>query len=196
MDARHWIIGLAAGASIGGHAMASDFIPEGARFSKDSTLGAAGTGTNPYLSSAFERGEVDGRDFYIYANGRAMYGQWQLYCSTDKMTDDRSCTVVQEDFWVSVEKGGVAALVIGDKHQPGTLVHLRLDKAAPVTSKTFGWSGKTAAKLVADASKAQTLFTRFTRWPEDAPTTRTISAEGLGVALRIAQWMVNQKPAN
>lgn len=195
MQARCWILGLAFSAAAVGPASAANFIPDGARFSSESTIGAPGTITNPMLTSAFEHGELEGRDYYIYSNGRAMYGQWQLYCSTDNMTDARSCTVMQEDFWVSVEKGGVAALVIGDKHHPGTPVQLRLDKAQPVTSKTFGWSGKAAAKLVADATKAQTMFTRFTRWPEDAPTTRTMSAEGLSVAIRIAQWMVNQKPS-
>ncbi len=177
-----------------GHAVAGEFIPEGARFAKDSTLGEPGTSTNPMLGSAYEKGEIDGRDFYIYASGRAMYGQWQIYCSTDKMSDARSCTVTQEDLWISVEKGGVASVIVGDKHHPGTPVQLRLDKAAPITSKAFGWSGKAAAKIVSDASKSENIFTRYTRWPNDVPTTREISAEGLATSVRIAQWMVAPKP--
>lgn len=182
---------LSVAVATGGAWAAEDFIPAGAKFDPASELGEYGTGGDPSIAAGFEKGELGGVRFYIYRNGRARYAGWDIWCTADRITDVRSCTLSQGDFWVSVDKTGAMAVIVGDDHARGTPVFLRLDKAPALTSATFGWSGKAAAKIVADATRATIITTRHTKRLAAGTTDGDVEARGLAGAIRIARWMAS-----
>jgi hypothetical protein len=167
-----------------------EFIPRGARFSDSSEFGPRYSDGELHGGITYERGDLDGLTFLIHSNGRLTINGWEARCSTDKMTDVRTCLVFKEDVWVMVGAKGPLALVVGEQHSPGAPSQLRLDRGPVLTSGAAGWNGKQAAKVVAEASRATSITTRYTRWPNRQPTERVTSAQGLAGAVRIARWMV------
>lgn len=139
-----------------------------------------------------ERGEYRGNSYSIWVDGLAQVSHWRIRCSKDQMTDERSCLINADDFWVLVNANGVRSVVIGDKHSPGKTVAVRIDEQKAINSNAQGWAGKDAARVVKDATTGSVIATRYWRWPEDRWTDRKTTAAGLSQALDVAIWMCKQ----
>ena len=176
-----------------GGAHAGNFLPEMFQFKPDgqssnaNRFGAAAT-------MQVERGEHRGNSYSIWADGVAEVAHWKIKCSQDQMTDERSCLIQADDFWVLITSAGVKSVVIGDKHHPGKPVVVRVDDQKAIESKTPGWSGKQAQSIFKAASNGKVIATRYWRWPESSWTDNKTTAAGLSQALDVAVWMCKQKP--
>lgn len=169
-------------------ASASSFIPEGSKYTPDSEEQERRDG----ILLRGEKGEIAGIRYYIWQDGQAYYARWRIFCSVDAMSDRRSCALMKDDLYVSVGSRGVEALLIGEKHFPGTSVLIRIDSGKPIESSAKGWFGRDAAKLIELASKSTNLRTRYTKWPSKAWVDSETEATGLAEAVKMATWMVNQ----
>lgn len=156
--------------------------------------GAGGlTGGQGTLDGWTYRYRSDGRGSLVNGTGQ----QWTIDCKTDKITDDRGCSLSQEQgqlFLFYSRPEGVPGLCIVGHDYPGKAAFARVDKAP-------AWEIPPANKgcviLAADQHKAllagKTLTTRRVHWPQPVAIDETSSLAGLSKAESLLRFIYVMK---
>ncbi|ELY4596855.1 hypothetical protein ACOZ0V_004065 [Cronobacter malonaticus] len=94
---------------------------------------------------------------------------WSSACKTDAMTDEVTCYVSHNSFYVFRDKSGYQVLV-GAEHFPGTFAYVRIGKDKPFSSGEGGvFSASDSIKIIESIDKQSSVSTRYTRWPYERP---------------------------
>jgi hypothetical protein len=117
---------------------------------------------------------------------------WDVDCTRDLMTDEKSCSISR-----NAAEDGVGGLFITDEFvcilgddYPGREAMLRIGKNKPWT--TFDdrcFDVATSKKIMHQLTGNQQIIIRLYRWPYNYPYDVLFSSAGLEQALRLREWL-------
>jgi hypothetical protein len=97
------------------------------------------------------------------------FGAWRVQCRVDSMSDKTSCLVFSSppQLYFAFKDGRVQMVGVGTRHDPGSLVMLRLDSEPAMSATAPGFSGTQAQSITEGMLRAQRVRTRYTKFPRE-----------------------------
>ncbi|MGP9679592.1 hypothetical protein ACT3TC_13260 [Halomonas sp. AOP27-A1-41] len=144
---------------------------------------------------AEESGEIQGVPYSVnltsgagrFYNEPAPHGvgediHWVVNCSTDSITDARSCTIRRDGFFLYWQNG-YSIMTTGEAY-PGSNMSFRVDDNPAFSApENTGLTGSAANRLVQQMQVGRTLITRHLDWPYNTRVDKTIPVHGFFEAL-------------
>ncbi|MEQ4731276.1 hypothetical protein ABN075_04445 [Providencia rettgeri] len=131
---------------------------------------------NTYKMSVIEDVHINGVNTRIYhSNGSGGVGNgdstdkesWLFGCSKDKMSDDVTCYLNNNDLYIYKDKNGYL-ISIGRNHFPSKDSFIRVNEESPMKSGEKGYLDRNESKsLISRLSSKDTVTTRYVEWPYD-----------------------------
>ncbi|MFM2348280.1 MAG: hypothetical protein RL654_3033 [Pseudomonadota bacterium] len=189
-------------------ALATNIIPEGARFRPDSLI-----------SENTESGEINGIKYKIdRENGDAVFQgiegasldgssvwdgtNWTAACKRDAMSDGITCHLKRGALWVFQFKTGRTTVSIGSDHYPGSSVAVRIDNLPPIQApagKDGNLDTSASGSVTTQLSKGQKFRTRYMKWPYREWVEGEEGTRGFTPAHEYLKWVMrlaNTGPTN
>ena len=122
---------------------------------------------------------------------------WRVGCRKDAMSDEVSCSASVHDLHLSIVnwRGGkfLYVAIIGSNHYPGSKVAIRFDRETPILGgRINGYAFENAETIMARLAKAETVTTRYQKWPYRAPVDRTWEVYGAKEVIDYLKWAVTR----
>ncbi|WP_277850035.1 hypothetical protein [Moellerella wisconsensis] len=131
---------------------------------------------NTYTMSIVEVVNINGVNAQIYhSNGSGGVGNgdstekesWLFGCSKDKMNDEITCYLNNNDLYVYKDKNGYL-ISIGRNHFPSKDSFIRVNEEAPIKSGEKGYLNRNKSNLLmSKLSSKDAVTTRYVEWPYD-----------------------------
>jgi len=144
-------------------------------------------------------GRDKGVKYKFYSDGSGTFGKnfgsftenWEINCKQDAMEDYRICIARKGDLNVGVIDDGMTAISIGTDHYPRTGIQLRIGSSPAYKADEHGWVGEAARPIFQRLLKAQSVTTRYQKWPDELYKDKTIDLFGLSVVYEYMKWAVH-----
>lgn len=178
---------------------AADFLHSSSRFSP-----------NGVVKEGYETGELNGVQYKFYhSDGSGTFAglpqdqkdptrykqDWDIRCEKDAIADKRSCSMRMMDLWIYVYANGRSQVSIGSEHFPQSSVAIRIDEGVPLKASgddDGDFSYAVSATIIARLKKANSVTTRYMKWPYRDWLDKSWTLSGFAEAYQYITWAVKQ----
>lgn len=119
----------------------------------------------------------------------ARSGNWDIGCSRDKMTSQRSCYITKGALFIRVKPNGKTALAVGDDNFPGSQTSIKIGQKRFDTMERDGFF-ENAGHLAGLMRNGTPVVTRYMKWPDRHWIDDEFTVYGLDTAVQVARWLV------
>lgn len=163
------------------------------RFTPDARGEVRGHGYST-LEVRYQSGQVDGVPYVILMKTlQANVGDWHVTCEKDAMTDKVFCRGNRGDLDIDLHGNGRVVVSIGTENFPGSNVAIRIDRGKPISNQKSPrgnpWFSAAESKaIVAKLRTANTVTTRYKKWPYESYVDDTWGVQGFQGMYQYLQW--------
>jgi len=130
---------------------------------------------------------------FSYTDGRGKFGQWEVGCKKDPITDVKNCYTNNGKIWIKLKQNKQFEVYISTARYGRTNVIVRVDQY-PIISTTEQSNGVFTAlqsAVIIQQMQSGTTITSRSEWPHNYQETETVELIGFQPALQYVIWALS-----
>lgn len=149
----------------------------------------------PEKFHTIETGLIDNVPYkFSYTDGSGKFGQWEVGCKKDPITDVKNCYTYNGKIWIKLKQNKQFEVYISTARYGRNNVIVRVDQY-PIISTTQDSNGVFTAlqsAVIIQQMQSGTTITSRSEWPQNYQETETIETKGFQPALQYIIWALSK----